>query len=74
MWKARGYYGGGQGSGTEAEMKIQAHVHDREVFIFIRESRYSQDGNPSENGIHLSRDQAKQFAEDLLRRLDNREV
>jgi len=74
MWKGRGYYGGGEGKATEAEMKIQVNVHATEVFIFIRDSRYSPEIERSENAIYLSKDQAKEFAEDLLRRLSKEEV
>lgn len=69
MWRGRGYYGGGQGSATQAEMKIQVNVHAEEVFIFIRDSSYSPEVERSENAIWLSKDQGKEFAEDLLRRL-----
>ena len=72
-WVGRGYYGGGGGPGpaTDAEMKIQAHINDDNVFIFIRESRYFPEvDNPSENGIFLSKEQAKEFAEELLRELN----
>ena len=59
----------GEGKATEAEMKIQVNVHATEVFIFIRDSRYSPEIERSENAIYLSKDQAKEFAEDLLQRL-----
>ena len=69
-WVGKGYYASDGVSHQEAEMKIQAQVHSDRVFIFIRESRYfPQVDNLSENGLTLSRQQAKEFAEQLLREL-----
>jgi hypothetical protein len=76
-WVGHGYYGGGGGAGraTEAEMKIQAHIASGEVFIFIRESHYFPHvDNPSESAIYLSKDQAKEFAEELLRRVSEMDL
>jgi hypothetical protein len=70
-WVSYGYYGGGgAGKAQKAEMKIQAQVNDAGVFIFIRESRYPPEvNNPSESAIQLSRQQAKEFAEQILEEL-----
>ena len=63
-WRATGYYGP---HANAAEMKIQASVQagrDR-VFIFIRDADYAD--SSSESAILLSVQQAREFAEQLLR-------
>ena len=63
-WVASGHYGPGA---KEAEMKIQAQVQPRRdrVFVFIRDAAYADAS--SESGIMLSTQQAREFAEQLLR-------
>jgi hypothetical protein len=75
FWVGDGYYGAGSNENqVDSEMKIQAYVHQDKVFIFIRESQYPpMVYNPSESGINLSREQAKEFAEHLLQEMADSE-